>query len=225
MTFLIPFFLSFLFGGFLPLAGNILIKKLPADLGGLFALVLRNIRKEKIFFSLRYAALSFLIYSFFFVSDVLPLAPFQILALSLALSLLVYTDEKDFLLPDALTIFLLAFGLYLALLYPDRLSDAVTGLLWGFILSLALGFVSTLKKPDSFGGGDMKLLMALGTFTGPLGLSALILCSLPFFILDFFIRGRKKFVPYGPSLILAFLIALLLIRSPASVNLFLNIYP
>ena len=212
--------LTFLIGGCLPFIGHILIKRLPSDLGSFVVLIFKDIKKKPFSFSLRYAMMSFLIFSFFIVSETLAFSLPVYLFLSLALSLLIYTDETDFLLPDAFTLAIFVLGIYLAMGSFDQLLTAIHGIFWGFALSLFMGFTSTIKKPDSFGGGDMKLLMAFGAFVGPMGLSFLVLCSLPFFLIDFFLRGKKRFVPYGPSLIIAFLITLLFSKSGASLTFF-----
>lgn len=204
------FFAAFLLGGAVPFVGEVLCKKLPPDPGSLVILVWKQVRKRKSTFSFSwtYAALTVLFAVFFAIKSTFAmslLSFFFVAVIPFSLSLLVYSDLKHYLLPDALTLPLLLTGFYFSPLLS--LPASLAGAAWGFMLSSVIGFVSSIKKPDAFGGGDMKLMMAFGAFVGVQGLSALILFSLPFFVISYFLTGRK-YIPYGPSLITAFFILL-----------------
>ena len=86
--------------------------------------------------------------------------------MSVAISVLMlaaaWTDVRSRRIPNILTLsgFGVAIGLRL-LAGPGAGIDGVTGALLAFVLCLPLFVLGVL------GGGDMKLLMALGAFTGP----------------------------------------------------------
>ena len=74
---------------------------------------------------------------------------------------------------------------------------------------LLMNFGNILFKEESLGGGDVKLIFALGMVMTPsisfvsIALSAFI--ALPASLIIYFINKERK-LPYGPFLVLAFLL-------------------
>lgn len=115
-------------------------------------------------------------------------------ALFMALAIaLFFIDLESFLLPDRLTMAMLWLGLIAGTqgYLPVSLSDAVLGASIGFLLPWSINmFYRRVRGHDGFGGGDFKLLAALGAWTGwsgilpilglasALGLSAMLVISL-----------------------------------------------
>ena len=126
-------------------------------------------------------------------------------------------DHKTQFLPDIMTLPLLWFGLFWAVLQPGLItaSHAVEGAIIGYmsLWSLNKAFM-LLRRKQGMGGGDLKLAAAIGAWVGPLGV--LMTIGLSSFVaigmaLALFI-GRKNFLKfaYGPSLAVAGVIIYLL---------------
>ena len=126
------------------------------------------------------------------------------------LALLTAIDERYFLLPDVLTIPLLLLGLAYSLWGNGIPIDAsLSGAIYGYLLpSVSVLIVSPFLK-DSFGGGDVKMLAALGAWFGMIPLSILLLISVISFICWAF-WTKQRAGAYGPHLALAAVITLFL---------------
>jgi leader peptidase (prepilin peptidase)/N-methyltransferase len=126
-----------------------------------------------------------------------------------ALSLI---DWQTTLLPDALTQPLLWLGLMAsaAQWVTLPLTQAVWGAVWGYaaLWSVATVFERITGK-QGMGGGDFKLLAALGAWLGPLALIPLvILASVTGAIVGVGLQWRNRlptngYVPFGPFLAVA----------------------
>ena len=126
-------------------------------------------------------------------------------------ALMACIDEKLHVLPDVLTVPLLILGFYfstsdLGIVTPF---ESGTGALAGFLLPTVAAAVMTPFFPRSLGGGDFKMLTALGAWLGFPGLIGVILSSVVYFALIALIR-KKKEGPYGTSLFLGVLTILVL---------------
>lgn len=128
-----------------------------------------------------------------------------------------FIDLDTQFLPDDLTYPLLWLGLLVNMngaIVP--LKDAVIGAVAGY---LALWSVNALyklvRKTDGMGGGDFKLLAALGAWMGWAMLPAIILLSsavgavIGIIMIAFAGHGRETRIPFGPYLTGAGLLALL----------------
>lgn len=131
--------------------------------------------------------------------------------IGLLLTWCVVIDMRHMLLPDALVLPLLGLGLVAATqswFVPPE--SAIWGLILGYGLpkGLALGY-SWKKGVEGLGGGDPKLLAALGTVLGPLGvLHCLLAASLGGLAVVVALRLSRRAaldgpVPFGPALCLA----------------------
>ena len=105
-------------------------------------------------------------------------------------------DNKTQFLPDAMTIPLIWLGLLWTVIQPGLITprQAVEGAIIGYMLlwSLAKTF-SLLRKKEGMGGGDMKLIAAIGAWVGPFGVLVTIgLSSLIALALALVLAIRKK---------------------------------
>lgn len=135
---------------------------------------------------------------------------------------LFFIDLNDRLLPDKLTLPLIAIGLIFALL-PDSDVSSVSAIIAsfsGFALFLLLAYIfHLLTRKDAMGGGDIKLIAAIGMFVGIFGLFFAIIMSSVLALLTLLLikHDLKKEFPFGPFLIAASFIYILfgqvLIRS------------
>lgn len=89
---------------------------------------------------------------------------------------LALTDWRQMLLPDTLTLPLGLAGVGVtAMWFPSLLVDSVFGAVlgWGVFTALAAGY-RRLRGRDGLGGGDAKLLAALGSWLGWQGLPSVV---------------------------------------------------
>ena len=135
------------------------------------------------------------------------------LFIALVISLF-FIDLENYLLPDKLTLSLLWLGLGASALglTPVGSTDAIWGACLGFVLPWAVNLAYKLvRKHDGFGGGDFKLLAALGAWTGwlqivPILCVASILGLLTIGVLAAFKRQQlsmNQAFPFGPFLIIS----------------------
>lgn len=134
---------------------------------------------------------------------------FWVLALAAAMLLLLAgIDMRVSLLPDALTLPLMWLGLLAAWAgLGISLHDAFAGVVSGFLFlaALAHGF-RWLRGRQGIGGGDIKLLAALGAWIGWQDLAWVLLTASSLGIAYAMLRQRRLLprgaYPFGPSLAL-----------------------
>jgi leader peptidase (prepilin peptidase) / N-methyltransferase len=90
---------------------------------------------------------------------------------------LAWIDQRTFLLPDVLVLPLIPAGLLVAwLIDPTLLRDHVIGAAAGLLLFAAVAWIyRNLRRRNGLGGGDVKLLGALGAWVAWQGLPTVIL--------------------------------------------------
>ncbi len=120
--------------------------------------------------------------------------------------------DLDFqIIPDELSIGAIIAGLLLSYLLPIGFTGSVIGLLVGG----GLFFTLATLYPGGMGGGDIKLIAAIGAFTGwKLTLFTIIVSSLLGSIIGIVAmamlgKSRKDRIPFGPFLALGAIIAIL----------------
>ena len=131
------------------------------------------------------------------------------LGLGWSLLLLSLIDLKTMLLPDRLTLPLLAAGLLAAaMLAPERWSEHAIGAAIGFSSLAALAVLyEKARGRTGLGGGDAKLFGAIGAWVGVMGLpSALLIAGLAG-LAHALVSGRGRLsagarIPFGPALAL-----------------------
>lgn len=112
-------------------------------------------------------------------------------------------DSRYCILPDCLTIPLLLLG-FLFSVQTKLLSplQSVNGALFALIVVTSAVFALSFFKKTLFGGGDSKMLIALGAWLGIQGINYTIFTSFFLFVLyGFFMKNKSG--PYGPALGLA----------------------
>lgn len=134
------------------------------------------------------------------------------------LLLLVEFDKRFMLLPDILTLPLLVLGFayaaqhgtWLATIDPNFISyeqNSVIGAIMGYLMPVVASMFIVWKYPEAFGGGDIKLLCAIGAWVGPEIIAYIILGACIIFALSCLIN-RKRVGPFGPSIVYSALIVI-----------------
>ena len=124
------------------------------------------------------------------------------------LALLAAIDKRFYLLPDVLTVPLLLLGFgYAVFTQGITPEESLYGTLYGYMLpTLAVLLMYPFVK-NGFGGGDVKMLAALGAWFGAYNMTILLIISVILFAICALIR-RKKSDAYGPYLAISALIVL-----------------
>ena len=138
------------------------------------------------------------------------------LSLSSMFVIIVVTDLNYYIIPDEINIFfailvfiinILRFGFIGACKY------LVFGAIMFTFMYLLMLFGNILFKEESLGGGDIKLIFVLGMITTPaisfLSVALSDFIALPISLFIYFTNKEKK-LPYGPFLVLAFLLVIFL---------------
>ena len=138
----------------------------------------------------------------------------------MGLVVLAFVDARTKLLPDLLTFPLLWLGLVIQLFPETRtvgLEMAVIGAIAGYLpLWLLAQAYRLLRGRDGLGMGDLKLLAAMGAWSGPFVLPQIILLAallaIAVFILERVLRrangGIHEERPFGPAIVAAYFIVL-----------------
>lgn len=123
--------------------------------------------------------------------------------------LLLVIDWKTMFLPDELNYVLLWAGMLFIILginpFDITLKEAVIASISSYMFFWSLAFLGKkIKGYEVMGMGDLKLVAAMAPFVGLSGIFATIFLS-PLFGIFFWLINRKKqeAFPFGPSLILA----------------------
>ncbi len=136
-----------------------------------------------------------------------------------ALVVLFATDLDQRLLPDVITLPLVAFAAIVTVAGASPFIHTNDDVLWAVaaaaLVPLALYLLAKPFGAGAIGQGDLKLLVSVGLLTGALNLfyglvAGALLAGITVAILVFTRRiSMKSFVPYGPFLILGILWAIL----------------
>ncbi len=157
----------------------------------------------------------------FLISQTLPNADKPWISLFIIILLiLMEIDKRMFLLPDILTVPLLIIGFLYASLSGGLLGyntnsavcNSSLGAIYGYFIPVIASIFLIKKYPDAFGGGDIKLLAAVGAWMGLTNIPYIILLSCIIFAINCFIN-KQRHGAFGPAITISTLIIL-----------FLNIY-
>ena len=127
--------------------------------------------------------------------------------------LLVEIDKRFMLLPDVLTLPLLILGFgyasvngnWLITPEPEIMSIAFNsflGAVFGYLMPTVASMFIVWKYPDAFGGGDIKLLAAIGSWVGFEAIAYIILLSCMIFAVQCLI-AKQKAGAFGPAIVYA----------------------
>jgi leader peptidase (prepilin peptidase)/N-methyltransferase len=136
-----------------------------------------------------------------------------------ALVVLFATDLDQRLLPDVITLPLIAFAVVATLAGASPFIHTSDEIMWAvaaaILLPLALYLLAIPFGAGAIGQGDLKLLVSVGLLTGAVNVfyglvAGAVLAGITVAILVFIRRiTMKSFVPYGPFLIVGILWAIL----------------
>lgn len=127
-------------------------------------------------------------------------------------SVIIVTDLNYYIIPDSILI------IYTVLIFiintiskgfVEACKYSVYGLLMFILMFLLMKLGNALFKEESLGGGDIKLMGALGTTMIPflsfssLTLGAILALPISIYI---YIKNKDKVIPFGPFIIAGFLI-------------------
>ena len=117
-----------------------------------------------------------------------------------ALMLLAEIDLRMMLLPDILTTPILIFGFLYAVIVGEwvGVGDSAMGAVYGYIIPIFASLFFVYKNRDVFGGGDVKLLAALGAWMGLEKLLYVIIISTILFVM-YAIVTKRRAGAYGPA--------------------------
>ena len=163
--------------------------------------------------SFRYTAVELLSALFFALiliqSDYQFSAQFARLIFFFSIGIIIFfIDWEHFIIPDSLTIILLISGISFSFLNNSIIDwkASLFGTFMGFSIFLFIAYVgSKILQKDCLGGGDIKLIAAIGSYVGFLGVLVTIFLAsiLAVFILLVVRYDLKKRFPFGPFLIAA----------------------
>ncbi len=156
---------------------------------------------------------------FFLLSLALPIneAPW-IAFFVFILLLLTEIDKRILYLPDILTSPLLIGGFAYAVFAGNLLGENIIlattnsslGAIMGYVLPVIASLLLIKKHPDNFGGGDIKILAAIGAWLGLTNIPYIIILSCIIFGITCFIK-RQRTGAFGPSIVLSTLIILFIL--------------
>lgn len=205
---------AFVFGLFIPYMARRFAKFMPATFAGAMVELCRSGKKVKAYRQLKpYRKLAWRsIMSGIVTAGVTWLAyvhfgsfGFGFMAAYLwILLLLAEIDYRCFLLPDILTVPLLLLGFLASSLDMGLVAvgESAMGAIIGYFLPVAVSLLIVWRKKDAFGGGDIKLLAALGAWLGIEGLFYVIILASVLGII-YALARRQKSLAFGPMIALA----------------------
>jgi len=122
--------------------------------------------------------------------------------------LIFFIDAFQKIIPDVLSLTLIAMGWAFSLLPGSDISllESFLSAFLAFAVFLLTGYIfDKITKRESLGGGDIKLIAAIGSFLGALGtIFTILISSVTAIIILLLIRhDHRKVFPYGPFLIFA----------------------
>lgn len=131
------------------------------------------------------------------------------------LLILTEIDKRIQYLPDILTSPLLiggfAYASFSGALLGETIVEAVEnsslGAIFGYLIPVIASLLLIKKHPDNMGGGDIKILAAIGAWLGLAYIPFVILLSCIIFAISYFIT-KKRTDAFGPSIVLSALIIL-----------------
>lgn len=150
-------------------------------------------------------ALSYLIFGFSYEL-------FIALGIVSLLIIISVSDISYYIIPDEVLIFFTGYFLIILTLSNGVMSTLVN-ILSGFVMFIIMYTIMLLGnflfKKESLGGGDIKLMFVIGLILSPLPSLFVIffgsLIALPISII-ILVRKKTKLIPFGPFLIIAFLV-------------------
>lgn len=129
--------------------------------------------------------------------------------------LLMEIDKRIQYLPDILTVPLLILGFSYATFAGgllgenpvEAMQNSCLGAIWGMCIPTIAALCLVKKHPNAFGGGDIKLLSATGSWFGVVNIPFILLLSCLIFAVSCYINKQRSGA-FGPSIVISSLIIL-----------------
>jgi leader peptidase (prepilin peptidase) / N-methyltransferase len=135
------------------------------------------------------------------------------IAMTAILIIISFIDLRHRIIPNFMVVITLVIGIIFSFIVGASFIDTIFGMISGGGILFLLALV-----PNAMGGGDIKLMFAIGAF---LGLNRTLWALLLAFIMSsiisialilFKIKGTKDYIPFGPFLALGSFISLLIFK-------------
>ena len=133
------------------------------------------------------------------------------IAMTVILIIISFIDLRHRIIPNFMVVIALVIGIIFSFIAKTSLIDTMLGMICGGGMLFLLALV-----PNAMGGGDIKLMFAVGTFLGlnrtlwALLLAFIISSIVSILLILFKIKGTKDYIPFGPFLSLGSFISLLI---------------
>ena len=137
---------------------------------------------------------------------------------TIILLILTEIDKRIQYLPDILTSPLLitgfAYASFAGFILGDTIEESAQnsalGAIFGYLIPVVASLLLIKKHPDNIGGGDIKILAAIGAWLGLVNIPYVVLLACIIFAISCFI-SKQKAGAFGPSIVLAALIIMSLL--------------
>lgn len=133
--------------------------------------------------------------------------------ISSILIIITFIDLKNMIIPDVLVLIIFISSIiYKATIYYIGINPQIISSIYGLIISGILFLAIVILSRGGMGGGDVTLIAALGFILGlkyillNMFLSFLLGAVISMFLLASRIKTRKDPIPFGPFIIISFLI-------------------
>lgn len=186
--------LTLIFGIFIGCLLNVIINRISLRINGY-----KNIKNEQTKFLVIFICGLFFIISY--LKFGLNIILIKALLLDCILIIVSTIDVRHQIIPNNIVIVILIIACLLMFIHDISFVNAIIGMLVGGGILFLLALI-----PGTIGGGDIKLMFALGLFLGPqkvivaLFLAFILAAIISILLLIFKIKGRKDHIPLGPFL-------------------------
>ncbi len=135
-----------------------------------------------------------------------------------------FIDYNQRIIPDVISLPLVVIGIAVSFFPAIDITwkSALTGAVFSFLVFLATAYIFKLfTGKESLGGGDIKLMTAIGSFIGIIGTIFTIFFSSGIALIILIVIGhdRRKEFPFGPFLIFGAVLYILAGRSLTEIYL------
>ena len=133
------------------------------------------------------------------------------IVMSAILIIISFIDLRHRIIPNFMVVIALVIGIIFSFISKTSLIDTMLGMICGGGILFLLALV-----PNAMGGGDIKLMFAIGAFLGlnrtlwALLLAFIISSIISIVLILLKIKGTKDYIPFGPFLSLGSFISLLI---------------
>ncbi len=182
-------------------------------------------RKCKKKISIQYSLVEFIsIFSFFNIYYLygITLTTLLLMILSLSLIIIFFIDLKHYIIPNSITFPMMALGFVksfdpnLNSMFPNYINSLIGGIFgYGIIWSI-IYFYKQIRKKEGMGLGDAKLFAVIGFWFGWISIPFIIFLSSVIALISVIpellkkSKNLKSQIPFGPHIIIATLIFILL---------------